>query len=307
MNLENCPICKSKDINLYITTFDRHYGYYDKLYTSFKCYSCSVFFLNPMISNDELIDMYDDEYYAYNKVIKHENNLYRKIKVNIRNILLGKTGTMDPVFNNQNELKVLDLGCGSGQILLNMKSRGWQVKGVEVSKKATEVGNEHGLNIFCGTLIEANFSDNEFDYIRSNHSFEHLINPVETIKELYRICKHSGKILIGVPNTNSFAFRLFNKFWYYFGVPFHPFNYNAQNLSLLLERNGFEVLKVSYRSNYRGLLGSLQIWQNDGKLKKSNQGWLINNSFLRIIFQQMARITNFFRIGDCIEIVALKK
>ena len=307
MILEKCIICKSKDINLYIKTFDRHYGYINKSYDIFKCDSCAVLFLNPMISNDELIVMYDDEYYAYNKIVKHNNNLFRKIKIIIRNILLGKAGTIDPIFSNVNGLKVLDLGCGSGQILLNMKSCGWEVKGVEVSNKASEVGNKHGLNIFSGTLIDAKYDDNEFDYIRSNHSFEHLINPIETINELYRICKYSGKILIGVPNTNSLAFKLFNKFWYYLGVPFHPYNYNVKNLSFLLESNGFEVLKVAYRSDYRGLLGSLQIWHNNGKSKKSNEGWFINNFFLRNVFQQIARITNLFRMGDCIEIVALKK
>jgi len=303
MQLKKCPICRSKKISIQFKTFDRHYGFHDKSYDVFICNSCKVLFLNPMIDNEELLAMYSDDYYAYEDFKLSKRGILKGL---FKKILFGEFNTSDPNFDNSLDRVVLDIGCGSGRKLFEMKRNGWDVTGVEVSKRGSDIGNKFELNIFNGTLLEAKFESNKFDYIRSNHSFEHLINPVETIEEIYRICKPSGKILIGVPNTKSFAFRLFKKFWYYTGVPFHPFNYNTDNLSILLEKKGFEITNITYKSNWQGLLGSIQIWLNDGRIKKSSEGLFINNFLMKVIFQQVARITNIFRIGDCIEITAVK-
>jgi SAM-dependent methyltransferase len=298
--VEVCEVCNSKDIHHFVTTYDRHYGWVDKSFSVYKCTNCELLFLNPMISEEELHSMYSQEtYYSYQGFSTSKTSFKQKILK-----FFFELSPKDLIFECSGKT-ILDIGCGSGEKLFFYKNNGAIVQGVEISNSASKIGNLSGLNIFNGTLLEARLPSNHFDYIRSNHSFEHLTNPVEVIKEMLRICKTGGKVFIGVPNTKSLTFKLFRKYWYYLGVPFHPFNYNPKNLSILLEKNNFEVDKIQYNGRFNGILGSIQIILNSKNKKKSDEGYF-TNKFTILFFHQIARILNLIKQGDCIEIIATK-
>jgi SAM-dependent methyltransferase len=199
-------------------------------------------------------------------------------------------------------LRILDLGVGNGESMKLIKKMGGDVFGVEVSETLYNLAISNDLNVRFGTLSECNFGNESFDYIRSNHSFEHLTNPLETLHELNRILKPNGELFIGIPNSGSILYKLFKNKWYYFGTPFHPFNYNDRNIKLLLEKTGFEAVKIRYTGNFNGIIGSIQIYLND----QSDQKAFSNNFLFRVIAHQFARILNLFKSGDCIEVIAKK-
>lgn len=303
---ENCPICNSDRIYLFVTTYDRHYGFIERLYDVYRCNSCGLLFLNPMIENQELFQMYsEDDYYAYRN-FKINKSIFFKVLSAAKKILISIPPSDLRNYNFRNKA-VLDLGCGSGKALFLIRHKGAkEVYGVEISEKATEMGNKLNLNIINGTLENANFEDNKFDYIRSNHSFEHLTNPLETLIEMRRILKPGGELFVGVPNTKSLMFSLFKQYWYYLGVPFHPYNYNSYCFNKFLTENGFIVKRITYCGNSQGILGSLQIFLNRKNKKTSRQG-IVSNIFTDIIATQIARIINILKAGDCIEIIAVKR
>jgi hypothetical protein len=74
----------------------------------------------------------------------------------------------------------------------------------------------------------------------------------------------------------------------------------------MLENQGFLVQRIIYNGNYQGIVGSIQIRLNYRSRKTSQQG-LFTNIFTKIIFHQVARLLNVLKMGDCIEIVAIKK
>ncbi len=305
-----CPACSSSSIKKVFTTYDRHYGHFDKLYDLFSCNNCGLLFLNPMISSDELHRMYPtDTYYAYKKSSVTKSSPYissglRKLLRSIYNFLYGNKKNK---LVHKSEDKILDIGCGSGGYLRNLRNSGHKnIYGVEISEPAAKAANDDGLNVFNGVVNKAGFQDSFFDFIRLNHSFEHLVNPGETLKEIHRILKPDGDIFIGVPNTDSLPYKIFGMYWYYLGVPFHPYNYNVKNLSIFLEKHGFEVKKVLYCGYYPGITGSLQIFFNRNKRKKSSEG-LADNMISRLLLNPPAKFLNFFKAGDCIEILAKKK
>jgi len=300
---ECCPVCDSVKIHHYITTMDRHYGHIDRLFDVYLCVDCSLLFLNPMIRDEELFSMYDEEtYYSYQPLDFRQRSWLKELIV--KN-LIGSSAPEEPPIDNPQGKKFLDIGCGSGYKLYFMKQLGWDVHGVEISAVAAGIGNNYGLNIAQGTLLDAGYESEYFDYIRSNHSFEHITNPNETMAEIQRICKTGGKLFIGVPNTASFPCHVFREYWFYLGVPFHPYNYNPHNLNLLLRKWGFQVTKVKYVGNWQGLLGSLKyLIESKYRLKLIDP--IYNNRLFQIFFHQIARILNWIRLGDCIEIYAEK-
>ncbi len=300
-NINNCPVCESSNLENYCQAKDRHYGN-KGTFNLDQCLDCQLIFLNPMFNDDELTKFYPEEsYYAYQAKYSIPKKKQPRFRDKIRKTLFGYS---------QKEVeipgKILDIGCGSGWFLYQYRAKGWTVAGVEPSKAAAKIGNDEGLNIFNGTLLEANFKDDEFDFIHSNHSFEHIYNPNEVLNEIYRILKPNGKIQIGVPNFRGINSRLAKDYWYYLGAPVHTFNYSPNNLKRLLEKHNFNVQEINYASNAHGILGSLQIYANRNNGKTSHEGFISNSAFLRRIATYLAQLENYMNIGDCIEVVATK-
>ena len=253
-----------------------------------------------MYSSEELAPLYPPDYYAYQDNIPTDG-----WKHTIKRILLYETSTQDPKIARPG--KMLDIGCGSGWFIHEMQSRGWEAHGVEINNVAAQMGRSTwGLNIFSGTLKEARFPAEYFDYIRSNHSFEHISDPNETLHEIRRILRPEGKLLIGVPNVASWNARLFRQYWWYLGAPVHPFNYSVETLSTLLRNHSFRVERVAYNSDYGGIIGSMQIWLNRNTNRKSSEGLLINNVALRLLGNWAAKLIDWLGAGDAIEVTAVK-
>jgi SAM-dependent methyltransferase len=301
---ELCPLCESKNLRLIYSTYDRHYGI-KGTYNVSKCDDCSVRFINPMPTEEELTSLYpENTFYAYLDFTQNlENNSFKK---SLKKVFLLGAGTKDPEFPRPG--KILDIGCGSGAFLYEYKQKGWQTQGVEVNYEAAKLGNKiAGIDIFAGSLIQANFDSDYFDYVRSNHSFEHITNPHEVLTEVHRILKPDGKLFIGVPNIDSFNANLFKEFWWYLGVPVHTFNYSVNSLSNLLEKHDYIIDSIKYNSDFTGILGSFQIFLNRKNGKLSSDGFAIQSPFLKVLAQYGSKVLDLLKLGDAIEIVCHKK
>jgi SAM-dependent methyltransferase len=299
--IDKCILCGSSHIKNIYESRDRHYGIKGE-FTIDQCEDCKLVFLNPMPTEEYLTSLYPKEYYAYQEF----HNKSSALKAFYRNVLV-KIKTKDPKFAKPG--RILDVGCGSGLFLYKMKQEGWEVYGVEVNESAAKLGNEaEQLNIHVGDLVSTNYQPDFFDYVRSNHSFEHIGNPHEVLNEIHRILKPDGKLFIGVPNFDSFNSRLFKKYWWYLCPPVHTFNYSVSNLKKMLENHGFEVEKAQFNGDYAGILGSFQIYMNRHiDSNTTSKGAFMNNKLLAILAHRLAKLLNLFKTSDVMEIIAHKK
>lgn len=302
--VENCIACGGSEFAEYLHAPDPHYGN-KGLFRIVRCKDCGLQFLDPMPTQKFLDGAYPDDYYAYGTPTLRSGmkRAAKGMKDAVRPFLfLRKHVTLDPRFAKPGTM--LDIGCGTGQFLLEMKAKGWEVKGVEVSDAAAEAGRRAGLDIFGGTLLEAKLPSQYFDYVRSNHSFEHIENPREVLREIRRIIKPDGKLLIGVPNVDSWAARAFGPYWFNLGPPVHPYGYSPKTLKLMLEREGFAVERTVYNSKTTGITGSLQIYINRNKNLPSHVGGVVLNPFLALPAHWMSTFLDATKQGDAIELTA---
>jgi SAM-dependent methyltransferase len=298
--LAACPLCLGNQYQHLYTTRDRHYGI-QGWFSIARCRRCSLVFLNPMPDETTLAGMYPETYYSYQDFFKKPSAL----KELVRKLLLIRIGTKDPAFPAPG--RMLDIGCGSGNFLYTMRERGWETYGVELNAQAAALGKEcAGLEIFPGNLLDAHFPSAHFDYIRANHSFEHIANPNEVLREIHRILKPSGKLMIGVPNIDGLNAKLFRTYWWYLGAPVHTFNYSVKTLSQMLQKHQFVVERVTYNSDYSGIIGSIQIFLNRNTQRVSTEGRLFRNPAAVTLGQWIAKLFDRFRAGDAIEITCHK-
>lgn len=295
--LSKCPLCHSSDTHPRHRARDPHYGIKGE-FDIYTCHTCGLYFLNPMLSDDELAPMYPTDYYAYQDQFERPN-ISR-----VRKLLGLEIKTRDPLFPRPG--RILDIGCGTGWFLADMRTAGWETYGVEIGESAAVIAQKQGLDVHAGDLFSAKYPSDFFDYVRSNHSLEHMSNPREVLAEIRRILKPEGKVHIGVPNVDSLPARIFGTKWWGLCPPVHTHGYSPKTLSLLLEQSGFKVERLLHNSNHTGILGSLQIVANQRTGRPASQGGLINNMALKGVTFLLARFLDALHLGDGMEITAVK-
>jgi 2-polyprenyl-3-methyl-5-hydroxy-6-metoxy-1,4-benzoquinol methylase len=140
--------------------------------------------------------------------------------------------------------KLLEIGCGSGEALLEMSKLGWQVQGLDFDETAVLSAREKGLSVQCGELRQKSYSNDSFDAIYMNHVIEHVYEPKELLEECFRLLKPSGYLVIVTPNTESLGHRTFNSSWRGLEPPRHLHIFNSNNLSQVLLSCNFKISRV---------------------------------------------------------------
>jgi len=296
--LARCPACGCSDLRPHLASEDYHYGN-PGIFNVDVCSECELWVLSPLPDAKTLAGFYPQDYYSF-----EPPSLESGWKPRLRKLLGMRRETWVPAFPRPGTM--LDVGCGAGQYLLEMRDRGWKVQGSELSRSAADAGRAAGLDIRGGELMDAGFPADSFDFVRLNHSFEHIPNPAAILSEIRRILKPAGKLFIGVPNAQGLWARLFGRYWWYLGLPVHTFSYNPKNIRLMLEANGFRVERLRFYSEFVGLMGSLQIFANRHRVPRSSDGPIVRSWLLRPFAQYLSRLLDLFRLGDCIEVIGVK-
>jgi SAM-dependent methyltransferase len=304
--LRECPLCGTTEYAPLFRARDYIYGNSGE-YEMVQCTNCTLGFLDPMFTEAELSNFYPKDYYAFSDRFGQPEGL-AAFKANLWKLVGLRQGhpTKDPKFERPGRL--LDIGCGSGWFLFKMRDRGWEVQGVEPNVAAAEFGaKEKGLCIFPGSLLDARLPAQSFDYIRLNHSFEHMEHPNQILGEIYRLLADGGKVMIGVPNREGLNARMFGPYWYHLALPLHPFSYSTKTLSRMLTKHNFTVQNVIFNTDYMGVLGSIQILLNRKKDPPSSVGRFVRSRLARLLCCWTAHLQNALHVADVIEITATKQ
>jgi predicted SAM-dependent methyltransferase len=89
-----------------------------------------------------------------------------------------------------------------------------------------------------------------------SHSLEHLLNPGETLRKIFTLMPKDGKLLLALPNADVGRRFFLRKSWGYWQVPVHTVHLGAKTFPSFLQKSGFEVKSISFRSFDLLTLGS---------------------------------------------------
>ena len=136
--------------------------------------------------------------------------------------------------------KALDLGCGTGNYTLELERRGFDVIGLDASEGMLKIARSKGLNCIKGNAYSLPFPDETFDLVLSVTMFEFIHEPERVLREIHRVLKPGGEVLIGTMNGKSswFLFKRLKSLFVETAYRYARF-YTPGELEELLRKVGF--------------------------------------------------------------------
>lgn len=159
--------------------------------------------------------------------------------------------------------RVLDLGCGASQLLPMLMKRGYDAVGFEGDPARAQVARENGVTIVSGDWRKIGdiVGERRFDCIVSDQVFEHMLDPVETLRSLKSVLSDGGVVIFRFPNEGSWR-RKAELGWARLRGNERPLSYFVDHWNYFNERAArtcfstasYEVLRVKKDLSLQGFL-----------------------------------------------------
>lgn len=212
--------------------------------------------------------------------------------------------------------RLLDLGCGAGNLLLAARQNGWEAQGLDVSPQAVKHVRELGFEVFQGELPNARLPSEQFDVITAAELLEHLPDPRSELKEIARLLRPGGLLWTTTPHARGLSARLLRLKWRCIAPPEHLQLFSVNGLKSLLLDIGFRNIRVQTTGS-----NPIEIW-NAMRRKKAPEtieqqydsvltGYHLNESLMksksrRALKNVVNSVLNASRLGDSLKVFATR-
>jgi len=238
-----CPVCNNSNFNVFKEVFDDRYGEPNK-YNLAKCSNCSHISTYPRLQLKELGPLYS-KYYP-RKDINYKDVL---AKVKLRKNIFSKFLTWFQGVNNLGQLyakkdeHVLDIGCGDCSSLIYLRKLGAIPYGIEEDKNVKSIAKSLDLPVHFGSIEDKPFSKVFFDLVVMNQVLEHMPSPAKTLNLIKERLTENGRIIIVIPNSESFWQKITGSKWINWHIPYHLHHFNQRNIEKMLNKYHFKIIK----------------------------------------------------------------
>ena len=240
-----CPVCGSRNAKRVGARGGRAHREGKGVETQVvRCNDCRVFYSHPTLipeSNPYAKESADEYFHVHDsrqKIVQGDTLSAFAEK------LLGGTG------------KMLELGCGRGELLVGAANRGWAVYGVEMTEEFAAIARTYGVEVEHNSIQECKLLNQTYDVVLLAAILEHLYDPVETLNRVRNALRPGGLVFIDVPNESSLTRQIGNMYVRARGrdwstnlsptfSPFHVVGFSPASLRRLLKSVGFRVEQLS--------------------------------------------------------------
>ena len=250
MNIDLCPLCFSEESNDMFDDFENnHYV---------RCKKCGLTYQNPRKEIE-----YEEEYWKVSVDPDGNKRIHADEKeASLRN----EFATEIRYINKMNPGKILDAGAGYGFFLSGIDDQ-WDKHAIELSDYCVKYIKENypDVNTISEKIEDATYADNTFDVIYFYHVIEHVDNPNLVMKNLSRILKPGGLIIVSTPNIKSFVAKRFYGNYRLLGAP-HIIMWDKVTLTKVMKLYGIYPYKTLYpyfKTDYFSLKFLLRLFDKD--------------------------------------------
>ncbi len=233
-----CPSCGSN-------VCERIFEHADGLasYATVRCMGCGLLYLRPRPTSDAAGVYYAADSYSPFMSSGHGGGAFhlaytsaRRLSVRWKRRRIEKLHAVG---------SILDVGCGTGEFLLEMKRAGWRTFGLEPSEQASTFARRLLEDqVYTGPISERSLEvlSPEWDVITLWHVLEHLHEPLGALRLLQRRLKPDGLLLVAVPNVGSYDAGVYGPDWIALDPPRHLYHFTPTTMQSVLNQCGFRIV-----------------------------------------------------------------
>jgi 2-polyprenyl-3-methyl-5-hydroxy-6-metoxy-1,4-benzoquinol methylase len=217
-----------------------------------QCRTCSLIMQDSDWQEEQVKQYYNEEYQSTNSLVTG------KVQTPLEHFH-DRIKTIQPVFAKIKPLlkpgiRVLDVGCGAGELLALVKPQVKYVAGIELHRPFVTFIRKHlGIDAYNEDINKLDV-DQKFDLIISIATLDHLFNPLETLVSIKNLLAPAGQIYLEVPNREE-ALNYFlpdinrRKFNQFFWHRAHLFYFTRETIGALFQKAGLQV-DITCRHEY---------------------------------------------------------
>lgn len=253
--VDSCPYCGSTARTIaYENVQDWSFYCAPGKWTYWDCARCEALYLNPRPTEASIGK-------AYARYYTHSNNarsIVQQTKIRVKNEIYCHSVNVNlsprlhiskwfgfaikpfrmlvhipfelETLANLPKGKLLDVGCGSGNMLNLAKQLGWDVTGLEIDTNAVKAARGQALNVIEGDFRKLQQFTSKFECIICSHVLEHVHLPLELLALLLKALKPQGVLLLSLPNSKSYVRKQFGRNWRGLEAPRHVAIPTLENL-----------------------------------------------------------------------------
>lgn len=226
-----CPLCDGNRL-YYALSVDGH--------RLERCKDCHFMLLNPQPSDAELAAIYTETYFLGDGSARCRQRASEMKRATARRYL-------DQIcrYRGGEGGRLLEIGCGSGELLLEACARGYQATGVEIAPAAAERARATvpAATVLCTRPDDIDLPSGSFDVCMLCDVIEHVRDPLKILRHLRGLLKPDGVLYIATPSLGSWSARLLGNRWMEFKVE-HLSLFRRTTMQNLLYRAGFRQVII---------------------------------------------------------------
>jgi SAM-dependent methyltransferase len=201
-----------------------------------QCRQCGHMLIDPV----PLVELKERDMDSVADAEMFDSPLFKSL---YRNLVIGPEMSAVKKILPPDRRRLLDVGCGTGWTTAICQEEGFDVTGLEPSKVRSQMARDkYGLKVFTGHIEELN-DPQTFDVVVMRHILEHIERPAQVIGRIRDLLSAGGILVVTIPNINTIGRYVFRESWEWI-LPWHLHFYHPKTLRLLLESQGFEVVKL---------------------------------------------------------------
>ena len=235
---KQCPWCGSEKSQIHLWLKDEFLTKED--FQIYECKNCGLLYTEPRPDKEKIGQYYKSE--AYYSHQENKKGFIPKLYESVKSVNLKKKYKI--ATKGLKRGKVLDIGCGVGDFLHTMEQMGWEGSGIEPSEEAKEIARKRvRAQIWQPQEIES-LPDNSFDLITMWHVLEHVDDVKEEIRQLQRLVKKGGRLVLALPNFKSYDAQYYNAQWAAYDVPRHLNHFCKESIVRIFRDSSFELTRT---------------------------------------------------------------
>ena len=271
-------MCGQTSANFKIQLREMMYGSGEN-FDYMQCAACNSLYIEKVPS--DLTRFYPADYYSFqnavleypvSRILRYVRRKRTEYRID-RKDLVGKILTAGQDFVNRQsndwfsryyswdwfrttgttvDSNILDVGCGSGQLLSNMRDQGFtKLTGIDPFLKESK--DLLGIKLVKGAIHDL---DDRFDLVMAHHSFEHMHDPMTSLERMRDLCRVDGWLLLRFPVLGD-SWNQYRECWVELDAPRHLFIPSVDGFRAFVSRvGGLKLRKIEYDTTFFEIAGS---------------------------------------------------